>query len=106
MKAIHWDEASFGVQFSIEDIPEVMLSECKKWRENLVELAAEANDTLMEKYVDTGELSEEEIRLGVRLRTLANEIVPTLCGSAFKNMMIHKKQKRLVHQVMRNPLLH
>ena len=85
MKAIHWDEASFGVRFSIEDIPEVMQSECEKWRESLVELAAEANDTLMEKYIETGELSEEEIRQGVRLRTLANEIVPTLCGSAFKN---------------------
>jgi elongation factor G len=85
MKAIYWDEATSGVHFFIRDIPDIMQTACEKWRENLVEIAAEANDTLMEKYLDEEKLSEEEIRLGVRLRTLANEIVPILCGSAFKN---------------------
>ncbi len=85
MKAIYWDEATSGVRFSIEEIPEAMQSECDKWRENLVEMAAEANDTLMEKYLEEGELTEEEIRQGIRSRTLANEVIPTICGSAFKN---------------------
>jgi elongation factor G len=85
MKAIYWDEATSGVRFSIEDIPEAMQSDCEKWRENLVEIAAEANDTLMEKYLEEGELTEEEIRQGIRSRTLANEVIPTICGSAFKN---------------------
>ncbi len=85
MKAIYWDDATSGVRFSIRDIPDAMQSDCEKWRENLVEIAAEANDTLMEKYLDEGELSEEEIRQGIRSRTLANEVVPTFCGSAFKN---------------------
>jgi elongation factor G len=85
MKAIYWDDATSGVHFFIRDIPDIMQTACEKWRENLVEIAAEANDTLMEKYLDEENLSEEEIRLGVRLRTLANEVVPILCGSAFKN---------------------
>lgn len=85
MKAIYWDEATSGVHFFIREIPESMQTACEKRRENLVEIAAEANDTLMEKYLDNEILSEEEVRLGVRLRTLANEVVPVLCGSAFKN---------------------
>jgi len=85
MKAIYWDEATSGVHFLIREIPESMQTACEKWRENLVEIAAEANDTLMEKYLNEEILSEEEVRLGVRLRTLANEVVPILCGSAFKN---------------------
>jgi len=85
MKAIYWDEATSGVRFSIDEIPDSMQSECDKWRENLVEIAAEANDTLMEKYLEEGELTEEEIRQGIRSRTLANEVIPTICGSAFKN---------------------
>ena len=85
MKAIYWDEATSGVHFFIREIPEIMQTACEKWRENLVEIAAEANDTLMEKYLDEENLSEEEVRLGIRLRTLANEVVPIVCGSAFKN---------------------
>jgi elongation factor G len=85
MKAIYWDETSQGMKFSQTDIPSDMQKDCQKWRENLLEAAAEANDTLMEKYLEEGELSDKEIRQGIRLRTLANEIVPTLCGSAFKN---------------------
>jgi elongation factor G len=85
MKAIYWDEASLGMKFSQTDIPPDMQKDCQKWRENLLEAAAEANDTLMEKYLEEGNLSDKEIRQGIRLRTLANEIVPTICGSAFKN---------------------
>jgi elongation factor G len=85
MKAIYWDEGSLGMKFSQTDIPPDMQKDCQKWRENLLEAAAEANDTLMEKYLEEGNLSDKEIRQGIRLRTLANEIVPTICGSAFKN---------------------
>lgn len=83
MKAIYWDEASLGTRFEKLDIPTAMQVECVEWREKLVEAAAEANESLMEKYLDNGVLSESEIRQGIRLRTLANDIVPTLCGSAF-----------------------
>jgi len=85
MKAIFWDDATLGTQFVERDIPTDMQALSEEWREKLVELAAEANDILMEKYLDTGLLSLEEIRQGLRQRTVANEIVPTLCGSAFKN---------------------
>lgn len=85
MKAIYWDEASQGMKFDYRDIPVNMLEECKKWRENMVEAAAEANEELMNKYLEEGDLSEEEIKQGLRLRTISFEIVPMLCGSAFKN---------------------
>lgn len=85
MKAIYWDDDSQGVKFEERDIPANMQADCDEWHEKLVELAAEANDTLMEKYLDDGELTQTEIRQGIRQRTLANEIIPTLCGSAFKN---------------------
>jgi elongation factor G len=85
MKAIIWNEADQGMTFNYEDIPADMLDECEMLREELVEAAAEANDELMEKYLEEGELSEEEIKQGIRARTLANEIVPVLGGSAFKN---------------------
>ncbi len=85
MKAIRWDEASRGTQYSVDDIPADMADACAEWREKLVEAAAEASEELMEKYLEGGELSEEEIRQGLRTRTLAGEIVPVLCGSAFKN---------------------
>lgn len=84
-KAIYWDDSTQGVRFSEMDIPADMQADCEKWREKLVETAAEANETLMDKYLEEGELSEPEIRQGIRLRSLANEIIPTLCGSAFKN---------------------
>ncbi|MGE0624639.1 MAG: elongation factor G [Pseudomonadales bacterium] len=85
MKAILWNEEDQGLSYELEDIPEEFREEAKHWREQLVESAAEANEELMEKYLEGGELSEEEIKKGIRIRTLANEIVPALCGSAFKN---------------------
>jgi elongation factor G len=85
MKEILWSEADQGTSFTYEDIPDDMMAECQKWREELVEAAAEANEELMDKYLNDGELTEAEIKRGLRIRTLANEIVPTLCGSAFKN---------------------
>jgi len=85
MKALIWNEEDQGLTYELEDIPEDMREEAEHWREQMVESAAEANEELMEKYLEEGELSDEEIKKGIRLRTLANEIVPALCGSAFKN---------------------
>jgi len=85
MKAIIWNEADNGVTFKYEDIPVDLVDTCQKWRDNMIETAAEANEDLMNKYLETGDLSEEEIKEGIRIRTLANEIVPMVCGSAFKN---------------------
>ena len=85
MKAIIWNEADNGVTFDYQDIPADLVDVCQKWRDNMVETAAEANEDLMNKYLETGDLSEEEIKLGIRIRTLSNEIVPMVCGSAFKN---------------------
>ena len=85
MKAILWEEENHGIAFEYVDIPDDLKDVCKKWRENMLENAAEANEELMNKYLETGDLSEEEIKTGLRIRTLASEIVPMLCGSAFKN---------------------
>ena len=85
MKRIIWNENDQGTTFEYGDIPEDMVADCEHWREQMVESAAEANEELMEKYLEEGELSEADIKKGIRLRTLANEIVPTFCGSAFKN---------------------
>ena len=85
MKAISWNEDDQGLTFTEEDIPEDLLEQAEEYREKLVEAAAEANDELMEKYLDGAELDNEDIKAGIRARTLANEIVPALCGSAFKN---------------------
>tara|TARA_B100001113_G_scaffold291026_1_gene247243 strand:+ start:701 stop:2797 length:2097 start_codon:yes stop_codon:yes gene_type:complete len=85
MKAIYWNEADMGTTFEEKDIPEDLKELCNKYREDMVEAAAEANEELMEKYLNDGDLSSEEIHIGLRIRTLANEIVPALCGSAFKN---------------------
>ncbi len=85
MKAIIWNEADQGMTFEYQEIPADLLSLCEEMRENLIEAAAEASDELMEKYLEEGELSEEEIKQGIRQRTLANEIVPVIGGSAFKN---------------------
>jgi elongation factor G len=84
-RAIMWNEADMGVTYEAEPIPADMAELCAEWREVMVEAAAEADDELMEKYLEDGELSPEEIISGLRKRTLANEIVPVLCGSAFKN---------------------
>ena len=85
MKTIRWSEDDQGTSFTYEDIPADMEAEAAKWREWLVESAAEANEELMDLYLEEGELSEAQIMRGIRLRTLASEIVPTFCGSAFKN---------------------
>lgn len=85
MKAIYWDDATLGIQFEERDIPAHMLEECSKWREHIVEAAAESNEELMEKYLSEGEFSIQDIKKGLRARALANEIVCVLCGSAFKN---------------------
>ncbi|MFC6634498.1 elongation factor G [Microbulbifer taiwanensis] len=85
MKAILWNEDDMGMTFDYADIPADMQDECDEMREFLVEAAAEANEELMEKYLEEGELTEEEVKAGIRQRTLANEIVPVLGGSAFKN---------------------
>ena len=85
MKQIIWSEDDMGTTFEYGDIPADMMAGCEQWRSQLVESAAEANEELMVKYLEEGELTEEEIKKGLRIRTLANEIVPTLCGSAFKN---------------------
>jgi elongation factor G len=90
MKAIIWDEASQGMKFSYEDIPADLLEPAKKWREQMVEAAAEASEDLMNEYLESGELSEEKIRLGLRLRTIACEIQPMLCGTAFKNKGVQR----------------
>ncbi|AKQ57276.1 elongation factor G [Bordetella hinzii] len=85
MKSILWDDASQGVRFEYADIPADMLAQALQWREKLIEKAAEANEVLLEKYLSGETLTEEEIKAGLRQRTIANEIVPMLCGSAFKN---------------------
>ena len=85
MKAIYWDEASLGMKFELREIPVNLMTEAREWREKLVEAAAEASEELMNKYLEGGALSEAEIKLGVRTRTINSEIVPMLCGSAFKN---------------------
>ena len=85
MKALIWNEADQGLTYAEEDIPEAFLKDAEHWREQMVEAAAEANEELMEKYLEGGELSNDDIKAGLRIRTLANEIVPALCGSAFKN---------------------
>ncbi|WP_171164373.1 elongation factor G [Usitatibacter palustris] len=85
MKAIYWDEASQGMKFEMREIPAELVEQAKEWREKMIESAAEANETIMNKYLEAGELSEEEIRKALRDRTIASEIVPMMCGSAFKN---------------------
>ena len=85
MKAVYWSEDDQGLTYDLAEIPEELRADAEHWHEELVEAAAEANEVLMEKYLEDAELSEEELRQGIRSRTLANEIVPALCGSAFKN---------------------
>ncbi|MDH3355596.1 MAG: GTP-binding protein, partial [Chromatiales bacterium] len=85
MKAIHWSEGNMGSEFSESEIPEELLGLCQEKREQMLEAAAEANEELMDKYLEQGDLAAEDIKQGIRIRTLANEIVPAFCGSAFKN---------------------
>jgi elongation factor G len=85
MKAIHWDEASLGMKYELRDIPAQLVAEAKEWREKMVEAAAEASEELMNKYLEEGDLPLADLKRGLRLRTIHSEIVPMLCGSAFKN---------------------
>ncbi|ABE48547.1 MULTISPECIES: elongation factor G [Methylobacillus] len=90
MKAIYWDDASQGMKFEYKDIPADLLDTANEWREKMVESAAEASEELMNKYLESGELSEAEIIAGLRQRTIATEIQPMLCGSAFKNKGVQR----------------
>jgi elongation factor G len=85
MKAIYWDDSTQGMKFDERDIPPELLESAKLWREKMLETAAEANEELMNKYLEEGDLSVADIKQGLRIRTIGNEIVPMLCGSAFKN---------------------
>ena len=96
MKAIYWDDASQGMKFDYRDIPADLKAECDKWRENMVEAAAEANEELMNKYLEEGDLSEADILKGLRMRTIAFEIVPMVCGSAFKNKGVQAMLDKVV----------
>ncbi len=103
MKAIIWDEASQGMKFNFEEIPAELLEDAKKWRENMVEAAAEASETLMNKYLEEGDLTEEEITLGLRTRTIASEIQPMLCGTAFKNKGVQRMLDAVI-ELMPSPI--
>ncbi|MDG4551757.1 MAG: elongation factor G [Candidatus Contendobacter sp.] len=97
MRAIHWDEDSLGMKFEYAAIPADLQADCETWREKVVEAAAEASDELMEKYLEGHTLDEGEIYAGLRARTLRGEIVPVLCGSAFKNKGVQAMLDAVVH---------
>ena len=103
MKAIIWDEASQGMKFEYRDIPAELVSVAKEWREKMVEAAAEASEELMNKYLEEGDLSEEEITHGLRVRTIATEIQPMLCGTAFKNKGVQRMLDAVI-ELMPSPL--
>jgi elongation factor G len=103
MKAIYWNESDMGMTYEERDIPADMVDACNEWREHMVEAAAESSEELMEKYLEGGELSEDDIRKGLRVRTLANEIVPALCGSAFKNKGVQAMLDAIIYY-MPSPL--
>lgn len=90
MKSIIWDEASQGMKFEYGEIPADLVDTAEEWRINMIEAAAEASEELMDKYLEEGELSKEDIVAGLRIRTLASEIQPMLCGSAFKNKGVQR----------------
>jgi len=90
MKSIIWDDASQGMKFEYRDIPAELQAEAEKWREQMVEAAAEASEELMNEYLENGDLPEEKIKLGLRKRTIACEIQPMLCGTAFKNKGVQR----------------
>jgi elongation factor G len=103
MKAIWWDEASQGMKFEYREIPEDLVETCNEWREKLVEAAAESNEELMNKYLEEGELTEAEIMAGLRQRTIAGEIQPMLCGSAFKNKGVQAMLDKVI-ELMPSPI--
>ena len=96
MKAIYWDEASQGMKFDLRDIPAELVDTCKKWREAMLEAAAESSEEMMNKYLEEGDLSEADIIKGLRARTIASEIVPMMCGSAFKNKGVQAMLDKVV----------
>lgn len=103
MKAIIWDEASQGMKFTFEEIPAELLAAAKEWREKMVEAAAEASEELMNKYLEEGDLTEAEITAGLRARTIAGEIQPMLCGTAFKNKGVQRMLDAVI-ELMPSPL--
>jgi elongation factor G len=103
MKSVVWDDATMGMQFRLEEIPAELRASCEEWREKMVEAAAEATEPLMEKYLDTGTLDEDEIIEGLRRRTLRLEIVPVTCGSAFKNKGVQALLDKVI-ELMPSPV--
>ncbi|MCU7921567.1 MAG: elongation factor G [Candidatus Thiodiazotropha sp. (ex Dulcina madagascariensis)] len=103
MKSIVWSEENMGTQFEYAEIPADLQDTCDEWREHMVEAAAEGSDELMEKYLEEGDLSEEEVIAGLRARTLRLEIVPVTCGSAFKNKGVQAVLDKIV-EVMPSPV--
>jgi len=103
MKAIIWDEASQGMKFTFEEIPADLVALAKEWREKMVEAAAEASEELMNKYLEEGDLTEEEITHGLRVRTINSEIQPMLCGTAFKNKGVQRMLDAVL-ELMPSPL--
>jgi elongation factor G len=103
MKAIYWDEASQGMKFNYDEIPAELLELSKEWREKMVEAAAEANEELMNKYLEEGDLTEDEITLGLRTRTIAGEIQPMMCGTAFKNKGVQRMLDAVI-ELMPSPV--
>ena len=90
MRAIFWDESTQGMKFEYQPIPADLAESAKQWREKMVEAAAEASEELMNKYLEEGDLSEDDIKLGIRTRTIASEIQPMFCGTAFKNKGVQR----------------
>ncbi|MHA0959792.1 elongation factor G [Enterobacter cancerogenus] len=103
MRTIMWDDATQGMAFSYAPVPEDLLSTAQTWRDNMVSAAAEANDALMDKYLETGDLDEADIIRGLRIRTIAGEIQPMLCGSAFKNKGVQRMLDAVI-ELMPSPL--
>ncbi|CAD5355616.1 protein chain elongation factor EF-G, GTP-binding [Enterobacter cancerogenus] len=103
MRTIVWDDATQGMAFSYAPVPEDLLSTAQTWRDNMVSAAAEANDALMDKYLETGDLDEADIIQGLRIRTIAGEIQPMLCGSAFKNKGVQRMLDAVI-ELMPSPL--
>ncbi|MFM1928501.1 MAG: hypothetical protein RIR28_1084 [Pseudomonadota bacterium] len=103
MKAILWDEASQGIKFDYADIPAELQAQAEEWREKMIEAAAESDETLMNTYLESGELSEEQIMKGLRDRTIAGEIQPMLCGTAFKNKGVQRMLDAVI-QFMPSPI--
>ena len=103
MKAIIWDEASQGMKFEYKEIPADLVATAKEWRDAMVESAAEASEDLMNQYLESGELTEEQILAGLRARTLACEIQPMLCGSAFKNKGVQRMLDAVI-QLLPSPV--